>query len=276
MSLEAQTRPIVEPPPPLARVWTGSRFTGHALMAIWLALGAGIVLFLIQSWNPDLFTKYAPAYLSGLQVTITLVVVSILLGTVVSLPIALARMSDNPLFAWPAYTYVYFFRGTPLLAQTFLVYYGLGSFRPELQAVGLWTFFREAWYCAVLAFTLNTAAYQAEILRGAIQSVPRGQWEGATSLGLSRFQTFRKIILPQALIVALRPYGNEIILMIKGSAIVAIITVYDLMGETRRAFSRTFDFQTYIWAAVIYLLLVELLRNVVDWIERALTRHLKR
>jgi polar amino acid transport system permease protein len=267
---------VDRPPPPAARQWTRERAAGHVLMGIWIALGAGIVVYLIRSWNPELFTRYAPAYLSGLQVTITLVLLSVLLGALLSVPIALGRMSKNPFLSWPAYAYVYFFRGTPLLAQTFLVYYGLGSFRPELQAVGLWTFFREAWYCAVFAFTLNTAAYQAEILRGAIQSVPKGQWEGAASLGLQRWLTFRKIILPQAFIVALRPYGNEIILMIKGSAIVAIITVYDLMGETRRAFSRTFDFQTYIWAAVIYLALVETLRNAIDWIEKALTRHLKR
>ena len=106
--------------------------------------------------------------------------------------------------------------------------------------------------------------------------MPRGQWEGAASLGLHRPRIFQKIIMPQALIVALRPYGNEIILMIKGSAIVAIITVYDLMGETQRAYSRSFDFQTYIWAAVIYLAIVEALRNIVDWIERRITRHLKR
>jgi polar amino acid transport system permease protein len=185
-------------------------------------------------------------------------------------------MSKNRILSSIAYAYVYFFRGTPLLAQTFLIYYGLGTFRPQLEMLGLWAFFREAWYCAVLAFTLNTAAYQAEILRGAIQSVGAGQWEGAASLGLTRMQTLCKIILPQALIVALRPYGNELILMIKGSAIVAIITVYDLMGVTRLAYSRSFDFQTYIWAAILYLLMVEALRNGVEWIERRITRHLKR
>jgi polar amino acid transport system permease protein len=137
-------------------------------------------------------------------------------------------------------------------------------------------FFRDAWNCAILAFSLNTAAYQAEILRGAIQSVAMGQWEGAAALGISKRVTFWKVILPQALIVALRPYGNEIILMIKGSAIVAIITVLDLMGETRRAYSRTFDFQTYLWAAVIYLLIVEVLRHIWDYLERRLTRHLVR
>lgn len=185
-------------------------------------------------------------------------------------------MSKNPILSGFAYAYVYFFRGTPLLAQTFLIYYGLGSFRPQLEMVGLWSFFRDAFNCAIFAFSLNTAAYQAEILRGAIESVPKGQWEGASSLGLHKLQTLRKIILPQALIVALRPYGNEVILMIKGSAIVAIITVYDLMGITRLTYSRTFDFQAYIWAAIFYLIMVEALRHCIEWIERRITRHLHR
>jgi polar amino acid transport system permease protein len=264
------------PPPPAPRRWTALRIGGHGLVAFWALLGLGLAWFLVTSWNPDLFTRYYPAYLSGLWVTVQLVAISVFLGALLSAPVAMARNSKNPLLAGPAYAYVYFFRGTPLLAQTFLIYYGLGSFRPQLEAIGLWGFFREAWYCAILAFTLNTAAYQAEILRGAVASVPKGQWEGAASLGLHRFTTFRKIILPQAMIVALRPYGNEIILMIKGSAIVAIITVYDLMGETRRAFSRSFDFQTYIWAAIIYLVIVETLRFGIDRIETILTRHLRR
>jgi polar amino acid transport system permease protein len=276
MSANTDNATVVERPPPPARGWPRERIVGTILVALWVALGLGIVLHLIRAWDPDLFSRYAPNYLRGLGVTLTLVVISIVLGAVLSVPIAYARMSRNRFLSALAYAYVYFFRGTPLLAQTFLIYYGVGSFRPELEAIGLWGFFREAWYCAILAFSLNTAAYQAEILRGAIESVPKGQWEGAASLGLHKFQTLRKVILPQALIVALRPYGNEIILMIKGSAIVAIITVYDLMGETRRAYSRTFDFQTYLWAALIYLVMVETLRNAVEWIERRITRHLKR
>ena len=133
--------------------------------------------------------EYAPRYLSGLGVTLSLVVDLDRDRRVLSCPIAYARMSRNPVLSGLAYAYVYFFRGTPLLAQTFLVYYGLGSFRPQLEAIGLWEFFREAWYCAIFAFALNTAAYQAEILRGAIESVPKGQWEGAASLGLHKFQT---------------------------------------------------------------------------------------
>ena len=248
---------IVEKPAEPAPGWTKARITGHVLLALWALLGLGLVWFLVASWNPELIKKYGPSYLSGIEVTLTLVAISIVLGALLSIPITYARMSKNPILSGFAYAYVYFFRGTPLLAQTFLIYYGLGSFRPQLEMVGLWSFFRDAFNCAIFAFSLNTAAYQAEILRGAIESVPKGQWEGASSLGL-------------------RPYGNEVILMIKGSAIVAIITVYDLMGITRLTYSRTFDFQAYIWAAIFYLIMVEALRHCIEWIERRITRHLHR
>lgn len=277
MSLSTSAESARElPPPELVRRWTRARVAGIALLVLWGLVGLGIVLFLVTSWNPDLFWRYVPRYLSGLWVTIQLVAISMVAGALLSIPVAIGRNSKNRIASGLAYAFVYAFRGTPLIAQTFLVYYGLGSFRPQLEAVGLWWFFREAWYCALFAFTLNTAAYQAEILRGAVASVGRGQWEAAAALGLSRLTTLRKIILPQAFPVALRPYGNELILLIKGSAIVAIITVYDLMGETRRAYAGTFDFQTYIWAALIYLGMVEILRIAIERIERRLTRHLGR
>lgn len=263
-------------PPPVIRRWTRLRIAGHIIVGIWALLFTGLAIYLYNVWSIDLIETYAPRYWSGLLTTLQLVAISIVIGALLSLPITAARMSQNKWLRGLAFAYVYFFRGTPLLAQTFLIYYGFGTFRPFLESIGLWVFFRDAWNCAILAFSLNTAAYQAEILRGAIQSVALGQWEGAAALGISKRITFWKVILPQALIVALRPYGNEIILMIKGSAIVAIITVLDLMGETRRAYSRTFDFQTYIWAAVIYLLIVECLRHIWDFLERRLTRHLVR
>ena len=268
--------PALPPPPEAMKRYTISRLIGRALLGVWLAVSVGIFLFVVDSWSPEKFAKYGPSFLSGLRVTLTLVSISIVLGAILSLPIAYGQMTKNKVLSWIAYGYVYFFRGTPLITQLFLVYYGLGSFRPYLEAVGLWSLFKDAWFCALFTFTLNTAAYQAEILRGAIESVPRGQHEGAAALGLPKGVAFFKIILPQAMIVALRPYGNEIILMIKGSAIVAIVTVFDLMGETRRAFSRTYDFQMYLWAAVLYLIMVELLRNLWAWIETRLTRHLKR
>ncbi len=133
---------------------------------------------MIEGWDWDKFQRYGPRYVDGLITTITLVGSSIILGAILSVPIAFARMSENRVIGAFAYAYVYVFRSTPLLAQLFLIYYGLGSFRPALEAVDLWWFFREAWYCGLLSLTLNTAAYQAEILRGAIRSVPRGQHEG--------------------------------------------------------------------------------------------------
>lgn len=275
-STSTHTGVDIERPPLPPRGWSSQRVLGTALIVLWCGLGTGLVSYLFSAWNTELFQKYAWGYVSGVGITISLVAISIVVGAILSVPVAYGRMSRNPVIASLAYAYVYFFRGTPLLAQAFLVYYGFGSFRPQLDAVGLWWFFREAFNCALFAFSLNTAAYQAEILRGAIQSVPKGQWEGAASLGLHKMQTLRKIIMPQALIVALRPYGNEVILMIKGSAIVSIITVYDLMGITRLTYSRTFDFQSYLWAAIIYLLIVETLRHAIDWIERRITRHLKR
>lgn len=256
--------------------WTTPRIVGVVALCFWALVGIGIVAYLISAWNPEFFDRWAPQYLHGLWVTLYLTVVSIVIGAALSIPIAYARMSKNRFLSAIAYGYVYFFRGTPLLAQTFLIYYGAGSFRPFLDSIGLWWFFREGIYCAIFAFSLNTAAYQAEILRGAIESVPKGQWEGASALGISKWLAMRKIIAPQALIVALRPYGNEIILMIKGSAIVALVTVLDLMGTTRLAYSRSFDFQTYIWAGIIYITLVELLRHTIDWLERLITRHLIR
>lgn len=276
MSIAETMIPPQAPPPAPPKPYTLSRFFGSVALGVWLALAVGIFLTVVEGWDPEKFSRYGPSFLSGLGVTLALVSSSILLGAVLSLPVALGRMSKGRLWSWFAYAYVYFFRGTPLITQLFLVYYGLGSFRPQLETIGLWWFFRDAWNCALFTFTLNTAAYQAEILRGAIESVPRGQREGAAALGLPQRVAFFKVILPQAMIVALRPYGNEIVLMIKGSAIVAIITVFDLMGETRRAFSRTFDYQMYVWAAVLYLLMVELLRNVWGWLEARLTRHLKR
>ncbi|KAA3449848.1 amino acid ABC transporter permease [Mesorhizobium sp. SARCC-RB16n] len=266
----------VERPPPRARGWPRTRIIGYALVGLWILFGLGILAYLVYAWNGEFFARYAPAYLQGLWTTLSLVAISMVAGALFSLPVTYGRMSKNRLLSGLAYCYVYFFRGTPLLVQVYLVYYGLGSFRLQLESVGLWWFFREAFNCGVFAFALNTAAYQAEILRGAIESVPRGQWEGAASLGLHKLQTLRKVVLPQAFIVALRPYGNELVLMIKASAIVAIITVYDLMGNAKLAYAKSFDFQAYVWVAIVYLVMVEILRHGVEWIERRITIHLHR
>ncbi len=258
------------------RAWTTGRFAGIGLLALYALIAFFLIRMMIVDYDSEFVGRYLPRMLNGLGITALLCGTAIVLGAIMAFPLALARNSENRLLRGATFGYVYFFRGTPLLAQVFLVYYGAGQFRPFLADWGLWGFFRDAYNCALLTFTLNTAAYQAEILRGAISNVHRGQWEGAHALGLSKVVTYLKIILPQAFITALRPYGNEIIFLIKGSAVASVITVFDLMGETKLAYSRSYDFQVYLWAALLYLAMVEVLRRCWDKLEGRLTRHLKR
>lgn len=225
---------------------------------------------------PPILANYGDDLIDGFIITLQLVALSVSLGMVLGALLAAGRMSSWRGVRALTWIYVNLFRGTPLLAQLFLIYYGAGQFFGFWRDVGLWWFLREPFNCAVLAFTLNTAAYQAEIFRGAVQAVPKGQWEGGSALGLPRHLVFLRVVLPQASLYALRPFGNEIILMIKGSAVASVVTVYDLMGETRLVYSDTFRFDVYFYAAFLYLVLVETLRRVWNRLEARLTRHLKR
>ena len=226
--------------------------------------------------NWELLYTYGPRMLDGLGITLKIVFLSVVIGAFISLPLAAARMSKRRWISRTAYAYTYLFRGTPLIAQVFLIYYGAGQIRPELQSLGIWWFFRDAFWCTVMTFTLNTAAYQAEIWRGAVLSVTNGQWEAIHALGMSKATGLKEIIAPQALIVALRPLSNELILMLKSSAIASTITVPELMGITNQAFARSFDFQVYLWAALLYLSLVEIIRRICAWFNDRLTKHVIR
>jgi polar amino acid transport system permease protein len=222
----------------------------------------------------EVLQNYGCRMASGLGLTLQLVAISFGLGLAIGLGLALLRLNGPRPLAWLITGFMTFFRGTPLLGQLFLIYYGLGAFRLFWQDVGLWWLFREPFYCCLLAFTLNTAAYQAEIFRGAFLALPHGQREAAAALGLSPFATYWKVLMPQALITALRPLGNELIVMIKASALASLVTLFDLMGATRLAFSRSFDLSIYLVAGLIYLALVEIIRRLWDSMEARLTRHL--
>ena len=230
-------------------------------------------------FDPEILAKYLPRFGHGLWVTTQIVVFSMAIGALIAWPVAMARMSRIRVLRGLAYGYIYFFRGTPLLAQLFLIYNGLGTLLPMmrgfLEDANLWWILRDGYYYVLFAFALNTGAYQAEILRGGIEAVPRGQWEGGQAVGLHDGQIFRKIILPQALVIGLRPYGNELILMIKSSSVASLVTVWDFMGEAHQAYRQTYDFQVYLLAAIVYLILVECIRRLWDRMEWSMTQHLR-
>ena len=222
----------------------------------------------------DLLKENGWRLVAGLKITLQVMAISCSIGFVLAYPLCKARMSRIWIVSNATLCFVTFFRGTPLLCQLYLVYYGAGEIRPFLTDYGVWWFFRDAFFCCIFAFTLNTAAYQAEIMRGALAAVPKGQTDAAKALGLSRYRIARHVVWPQAMLVALRPLGNEFILMLKASALAAVITVLDLMGQTRFVFARTFDFSIYLYASLIYLVMAETIRRICDGVERALSRHL--
>jgi len=217
-----------------------------------------------------------PRLLNGMLVTIQVTGISVVIGLCLAVPLALMRVSRNPFCRIPVYGFIFYFRGTPLLVQIFLIYYGSGQFQDALSQLGLWTFFREAYFCAVLSLTLNTAAYTAEILRGAIQAVPWGEVEAARACGMSGLLLQRRIILPKAFRLAWPAYTNEVVFLLQASSLVSIITLMDITGVARVIAARTFAFyELFITAALIYLVLVYGLIWVFRKIEYRISGHLR-
>ncbi|WGF89240.1 ABC transporter permease [Marinivivus vitaminiproducens] len=220
--------------------------------------------------NTELMARAVPELLLGLPLTLQLVVLSLAIGFALAVPLALMRLSHNPILFGPAYAYSFFFRGTPLLVQIFLIYYGLGQFA-GIRGSFLWPFLREPFWCAVLALTLNTAAYTSEIIRGGIQAVPHGQVEAAQACGMSPVLIFRRIVFPQAIRQALPAYGNEVILMVKSSSLASVITLLEVTGLARRLIAQTYaPLEVFIVAGAIYLLLNFILTRIFALIERRL------
>ena len=215
--------------------------------------------------------------LSGIPLTLNLAFTSVALGAILAMILALMRMSGYRVLDWPAQAYVFVFRGTPLLVQIFLIYYGLGQFRPALQEWGLWGFFREPYWCAILALTLNTAAYASEIIRGGLQAVPHNQVEAARACGMSRLLLFRRIIFPIAVRQALPAYGSELILMVKATSLASVITMMELTGIAHKLISQTFRIiEVFVVAGLIYLILNFIITRIIMAIEWRLSPHLRR
>ncbi len=196
-----------------------------------------------------------PLYLEGLWTTLWLVGLALLLGLFIAVPAGILSSSENYFIKGPIWFYMYFFRGTPLLVQLFIIYYGSGQF-DILKNSWLWNYFQEAWFCALLAFSLNTGAYTAEIVRGVISTMPKGELEAAKAYGMSAWQTLRRITLPNSLRRALPAYSNEVIFMIHGSAIAGIVTIVDITGAARVVNARYYaPFEAYLAAGLLYMCL---------------------
>lgn len=216
-----------------------------------------------------------PALLEGALTTARLLGLSLAIGFVLALPVALMRVARPRWLVVPAYVYIFFFRGTPVLVQLFLVYYGLGQFE-AIRRGPLWLVLRDPFWCAVLAFSLNTAAYTAEIVRGAIQALPAGEIEAARAVGMSRGLLFRRIVFPKAFRLALPAYGNEVILLLKASALASTITILDLTGAARSIIARTYaPIELFLAAGLVYLAMTFVLTRVLAAVESWLSPHLR-
>ena len=225
--------------------------------------------------NPiEVLAEYWPRLWDGTLMTIKLTGLGALIAALVSPWLALWRVHGSTLSQLPLRLFISFIRGTPILAQLFLVFYGSGQFRLTLTEWGLWSFFRDPFNCALLVFAINSTAYQTEILRGGIQGVARGEVEAAKAVGMGRLLTLRRVVFPHAYRIAWPAIGNEVILLMKASALASVVTVFDLMGRTRQVFSRTFDFSVYLWAAVIYLCITAAFVLLWRLAERRLSRHI--
>ena len=212
---------------------------------------------------------------AGIPLMAKLVSVSLAVGAVLAVLLALARLSGIRPLAACVSGYVYVFRGTPLLVQIFLIYYGLGQFE-WIRTSWAWGFLRQPYWCAILAFTLNTAAYGSEIIRGGLLAVPWGQTEAARAIGMSGPLLFRRIVLPIAVRQALPAYGNEMILMVKATSLASIITMMEITGIAHRLISETYRaIEILMVAGAIYLAINFALTRLVAWTEHRLSPHLR-
>ncbi|WP_064602475.1 ABC transporter permease [Photobacterium sp. J15] len=210
-------------------------------------------------------------YLQGFYTTVWMVFVALIVGLVIAIPIGIARNSQFVFVYGPAWAFIYFFRGTPLLIQLYLIYYGLSQL---ISVQG--TLWEDAWFCALVAFVLNTAAYTAEIIRGSINSMPKGEIEAAKAYGMSNAQAFRRVILPSSLRRALPAYSNEVIFMLHGSAVAGIVTIVDLTGAARIVNSRYYaPFESFLFAGLCYMALTFIILWGFRKLEGHWMRHLR-
>ena len=216
----------------------------------------------------NLMISIFPSLLNGAVITLKLLASSMFFGLLIGLLFAILRINKNPIINKFAYVYSYVFRGTPLLVQIFIIYFGLGQIE-SLRSSFLWVILKEPYWCAIIAFTLNTGAYTSEILRSAFQTIKPGIIEAGKSLGISNKIIFYKIQIPIAIRQSLPAYGNEIILMMKGTSLASTVTLMDLTGVAKYIISTTFKpIEVFIVAGGIYLFMTFIIHNVIKYLEK--------
>ena len=214
----------------------------------------------------DFALEHLPRLLNATKLTIQLTLLSLFFGIFVGIFFAILRTSKNKILFLISYYYSYILRGTPLLVQIFIIYFGLGQVE-WIRESFLWVFLKEP--CAILAFTLNTGAYSSEIFRSAFQTINKGIVEAAKGLGLNKINTFFKIKLPIAIRQSLPAYGNEMILMLKGTSLASTVTLLDLTGVAKHIISTTFrPVEVFIVAGSIYLLMTFIIHNFIKFLEK--------
>ena len=227
------------------------------------------------NFQNSLIVKNFFLVLSGLDNTILLLIISLPIGFVLALLFALGRVSKITILSRIIASYIFVIRGTPLLVQIYLIYFGLGSVK-FIRESFLWYALKEPFWCGVLALTINTVAYGAEIFRGGIQSIEKGQVESGLSLGFGRFMLLRKIILPIAIRKVLPSYGNELILMVKATSLVSLTTYMEMTGLARKIMAKTFaPVEAFIAAGILYLFLNFLMVQFVKYLEWKYNPHLR-
>ena len=216
----------------------------------------------------SLMASSLPKLLSAAVITIKLLSASLIIGLFIGLLFAILRLSKNSIINRFAYAYSYVFRGTPLLVQIFIIYYGLGQIE-YYRTTFLWVIFKEPYWCAIIAFALNTGAYTSEILRSAFQTIKPGIIEAGKSLGISNKIIFYKIQIPVAIRQSLPAYGNEIILMMKGTSLASTVTLMDITGVAKHIVSTTYKpLEIFITAGGIYLFMTFLIHNLIKYLEK--------
>jgi len=216
----------------------------------------------------DFTIEHLPRLLKAAKLTIELTLLSIFFGIFVGVFFAVLRTSNNKVLYYISYYYSYIFRGTPLLVQIFIIYFGLAQLE-WIRESFLWVFLKEPYSCAILAFTLNTGAYSSEIFRSAFETINKGIIEAAEGLGLNKINTFFKIKLPIAIRQSLPAYGNEMVLMLKGTSLASTVTLLDLTGVAKHIISTTFrPVEVFIVAGSIYLLMTFVIHNLIKYLEK--------